>query len=230
MSTIDMIGKRFNRFVVLEYVDSRQKNRHYRCRCDCWKESIVNGKYLRYWRTKSCGCYKKDNPWGKTHWMSGVNQFYNTRQSMKQRCYYENHIWYHNWGWRWIKICDAWKNSFLAFKEDMFNWYLEHIRKYGKKNTSLDRIDSNGLYCKENCRRATKEEQSNNIRKNVFITYWWMTKTLSQRARYLGLHTSTVSQRYRKGCSPKDILRNADGSLSTLLTTDEWDFLGIKGL
>ena len=52
----DLIGKRFNRLTVLEYLEQSK----WRCRCDCGKEVITYGKYLKSGKVKSCGCFRNE--------------------------------------------------------------------------------------------------------------------------------------------------------------------------
>lgn len=68
-----------------------------------------------------------------------------------QRCTNPNIAAYDRYGGRGITICQRWRDSFECFLEDMG----ERPRGF-----SLDRIDPNGNYCKENCRWIPKSEQS----------------------------------------------------------------------
>jgi len=79
---------------------------------------------------------------------------WNTWQSMRNRCNTKSAGNYDLYGGRGIKVCDRW-NYFKNFFFDM-----------GKKpeNHTLDRIDVNGDYSKENCRWATDNQQNRNKR------------------------------------------------------------------
>jgi hypothetical protein len=106
--------------------------------------------------------FKKDNG-NYRHGMKGT-RFYNIWCGIKIRIFTHSHTSYKWYGGRNIKICDRWL-KFENFRDDMYESYLEHCKKYGKKDTSIDRINTFGNYYKENCRWATQKEQTNNTRK-----------------------------------------------------------------
>lgn len=113
----------------------------------------------------------------KTHWMSNT-KFYRTRRQIQNRCYNKNLIQYNNYWWRWIKCA---RKRFEDFYEDMYESFTKHNEQYWWRQTSIDRIDVNWDYCKENCKWSTLREQCNNRTSSRIITYKWETHTLAQR-------------------------------------------------
>lgn len=105
---------------------------------------------------------------------------------MRERCFNPKCPAYPNYGGRGITVCDRWL-SFKCFVEDMMDGFSSEL--------TLDRIDNNGSYSKENCRWATREVQNNNTRQNNYIEFNGQSKTLPQWARELGIKRSTLAQR-----------------------------------
>lgn len=85
---------------------------------------------------------------------------YNSWRAMKERCGNPNYRCYARYGGRGIKIDETWlgKDGFATFLKDMGE------RPNGK---TLDRIDLDGNYCKENCRWADQKTQLRNSSKVI---------------------------------------------------------------
>lgn len=139
--------------------------------CECWNITRVRRDMLKSWHTKSCWCITLSR-----NWDSGT-RFFNIYRCIVKRCTYPKHSSFSLYGWRWIK-CD-WK-SYDEFKEDMYDSYIEHCKKFWEKQTSIDRLDNSKNYNKENCRWATWKEQNNNQSKSVKYSWHWMELWLSQ--------------------------------------------------
>lgn len=80
---------------------------------------------------------------------------YSIWSAMKRRCKNTTNKAYKHYGERGIKVCDRWL-SFEAFYEDM--------GEIPSEKHSIDRIDVNFGYCKENCKWSTQREQMSNRR------------------------------------------------------------------
>lgn len=162
----------------------------YTCKClNCGNEIDVLPKELVNGHVKSCGCYTYSRNGDSKH------PLYETWIGIINRCYNKNVPHYKDYGGRGITVCPNWKDSFDAFKLDLYESYLNHVEEYGEDNTSLDRIDVNGNYELANVRWATNEEQSLNKRNTWYITYKGETKTAKEWANTLGLKYDTVRNR-----------------------------------
>jgi len=163
------------------------------CRCSCGNTKRVLYQGLKRGDTKSCGCYAKEQKVKQltTHGMYGSrpNKLW---IAMKARCNNPNVKFYKRYGGRGIKVCDRW-NKFENFWEDMKEGYSDEL--------TIDRIDNNGDYCKENCKWSTYKEQANNRRNNRVITVDCITKTLMQWAEATGEKRQTIQSRVKRGMS-----------------------------
>lgn len=164
-----VIGETYGRVRIISFVCVKNAIPIVRCRCSCGNEFEVRYYSLRSGNTASCGCYRSEYVANKnkTHGLR-YSPIYKTWTSIKGRCYNVNNKDYKYYGFVGIKMSDEWLNSFESFYNDMYSSYLDHVEKYGEKNTSLDRIDPNGNYCKENCRWATWKEQNDISHKRKF--------------------------------------------------------------
>lgn len=199
---VDLTGKRFNKLVVLKDVGrDKQGGVLWLCKCDCGNTTTVSTNNIKRGHTKSCGCLLYS---GEIRCVIEDKKFNKIWSSMKDRCNNCNITSYKNYGGRGITYDIRWE-AFSNFKEDMYESYLDHVEKFGEKNTSLDRIDVNGNYCKENCRWITRREQADNTRRSRYVVVNGETLTMKQASEKYNINYSTIQHRLNSG---KDIFGN----------------------
>ena len=115
---------------------------------------------------------------------------YRIWRGLRDRCENKENKDFHNYGGRGITVCERWNHSFVLFLEDMGE---------APKGMQIDRINNDDGYCKENCRWASIQEQANNKRTCVMVSYKGKTQSVSQWAAEMGLERKTLEYRIRVG-------------------------------
>lgn len=108
-------------------------------------------------------------------------RLYGLWKAMKRRVavnkYYKN-----------VSICKEWEHDFKAF----YDWAIANGYQ---DDLTLDRIDVKGNYEPDNCRWTTMKVQSNNTRRNHFITAFGKTQTLQQWSDETGIDRNNIIRR-----------------------------------
>jgi hypothetical protein len=149
----DLTGKKVNKLTVIKQVEGKKDNcRLWLCKCECGNEKILPSNVLSQNKIRSCGCLSKTHGHTRNYKISSE---YHSWYAMKRRCNNPSNSDYPYYGGRGIKYPNSW-NDFTLFIKDM-----------GKKpdeTYTLDRINPNEDYSKENCRWVSRLVQSNNKR------------------------------------------------------------------
>lgn len=165
VNALDLIGRTFGRLTVKERIKIRRDNGKsailWICVCDCGSFSSVPTERLTSGETRSCGCLARE---GRPAVHGGARKGNKSAEykiwcSMKDRCLNPKNEHWDRYGGRGISVCEEWINDFAAFRRDM-----------GPRTSpahSIDRVENDGNYEKNNCRWATKSEQALNRSKGV---------------------------------------------------------------
>lgn len=127
----------------------------------------------------------------KTHGKNGT-PIYRTWIGIKSRCLNTTDKDYKDYGGRGIGVCMEWKNNFENFYRDMGE---------KPKGLTIDRIDVNRGYCKENCRWATIREQNHNKRNNHILIFNEKKDTITNWSKKIKIPVSTLQNRLLRGWS-----------------------------
>lgn len=152
-----------------------KKERSAVLKCQCGQLSVHRKKELANGQTKSCGCLRRDAL--TTHGKSKTPE-YRAWVDMISRCHNPKHRHYSEYGGRGITVCDQWRKSFDNFFRD--------VGQRPAVNLSIDRINNDQGYFKENCRWATQSQQTRNCRRNRRLTIGGVTKSVAEWAEEPG--------------------------------------------
>jgi hypothetical protein len=192
MRTKDMAGLRFGRLVgVRETGRCAGGQAKWLFRCDCGNEIELPGFGVRAGNTRSCGCFRRESSIERftTHGRAKTTEW-NIWCGMRKRCTNPFDHKFADYGGRGIKVCERW-SDFAAFYADM------GPRPSAKH--SIERLNNDGDYEPGNCCWATRSEQANNQRKNVFVEFDGKRMTVSQWETALGINAGALKLRLRRG-------------------------------
>jgi len=202
---IDITGMKFGMLTVVERSEQNTKSREAKwiCLCSCGNTTVTRGSKLRNGTVKSCGCLQRiaSIEANTTHNHSYSNT-YKIWSNMIHRCENPNNRYYYNYGDRGITVCDEW-HTFENFLNDMGE---------KPKGLTLDRMDNDGNYCKDNCEWTTMRSQSNNTRRNVYIEFDGKRQTIAQWARELNIGYDRLYGNIRRGKTIEQILSKSNSN------------------
>lgn len=205
-----VVGQRFGRWVVLRESHRKPNQLYFLCRCDCGAEKAVERGNLRDGRSTSCGCWNRESASARSTKHGHAGYAYKRRPSstyqiwsgMLKRCTNQNCAAYPRYGGRGISVCERWR-KFENFLADMGE------RPAG---LTLERKDNDRGYEPENCKWATRREQSLNQRPRrkhgkFLVTVNGITAPLSVLAEKHGIRYATAFYRIKRhGWTPQDAL------------------------
>lgn len=118
---------------------------------------------------------------------------YRTWRCMRSRCHDKTHKQYKDYGGRGILVCDEWYTSFTTFLNDM--------GERPSKEHSIERINNDKGYSKDNCKWVHRSEQYSNKRKppsKVLMTINGETKSITEWGKIKGIPVTTLWRRQKK--------------------------------
>lgn len=205
-----MLNEKIGRLKVISeaepYLSPKKGTRHkmYVCLCDCGQIKNIRKSSLMRGDTQSCGCLAKElmAEKARTHGGSG-HPLFSRWYDMIRRCEDSSRKDFRHYGGRGVRVCEQWSD-----KTSGFNSFVEDMGESFVQGLEIDRIDVNGDYSKENCRWATRKEQTNNKRSKseggvaIYLTYDNITMPLSGWADKVGLSLKCLHDRlYKLGWS-----------------------------
>ncbi len=164
-------------------------------KCVCGKPFSASISHVKRGGIKSCGCMTNElRSLGiRKHGAclnNGRTKEYTAWSSLKARCTVPTHAFFPNYGGRGITVCQRWLESFDNFLEDM--------GLCSDPKLSIERIDNNKGYSKENCKWGTKMEQLMNRRNTKLYEYNGEKKSLKEWSIIFNISEDTLWGRVNK--------------------------------
>ena len=150
---LDLTGRTFGRLTVIAEAPKHRRGRvHWRCRCTCGNEVVVDGTSLRRGATQSCGCLWAERQRARVdhHGGAGTPEYAAWRH-MRRKCVDPTHPQFAAFGARGVRVCARWsgEGGFVNFLEDLGPRPAGHV---------LGLVNVDGDFEPGNCRWMTRRE------------------------------------------------------------------------
>lgn len=134
------------------YINAKKNTMYglYKCECGNTFEAIVSKVKIKH--IQSCGCLRIKKI---TKHNLRYHKIYSVWKRIKRDCLNIKSPNYKYYGERGITVCDKWLKFDFFAKDMLSDW---------KDGLTLDRIDNNKGYYKDNCRWTTRTVQARNTR------------------------------------------------------------------
>lgn len=189
---MDSVNKKFGRLLILSVLDGDAV-----CLCDCGTPVTTKLSKIVSGNNKSCGCLKKElsvrfGQANKTHGCANsarsgyANRTYGIWQAFRDRCNNANRKDYKYYGGRGVSYQSSWDD------------YSEFINDMGEapEGLTIDRIDVEKGYSKENCRWAPRKQQGRNTRKSLKVLIDGETVVVRDYIEAVGIPLDRFRKRY----------------------------------
>ncbi len=176
-------------------------------RCVCGKEFVARVNNLKTGSTTSCGCKRHETLMKRntTHGMaprSGRHKLYRTWAAIIQRCTNRKNPKYEDYGGRGITVCKEWAESFEVF--------LAYVGERPFPKAEIDRKDNSGNYEPGNVKWSTRQEQTQNTRRNHVVSYDGTTLVITEWARRLGWSYGGMVSRLKRLTLSEALVKKID--------------------
>jgi len=188
---LEEIGKEYGDIKIIKYIGIQSGCYKYLAECkvckrtkEVWIKDIKKGHAINHY--DCVWLLPKDQ---------NTKRLRNIWSHMVARCTNPNSEKYHCYGGRGIKTQ---YDNFIEFYDDFYTSYIEHVELHGERETTIERINVDEGYFKDNMKWATWEEQVNNKRsiRSMKVTYpngiSIVVKNISKFARENKLKVSSI--------------------------------------
>lgn len=192
-----LIGRMYGKYKIIKVVDPKNYNGEMLLKVECtkcgWKGELSLNKIKCFANLGELQnrCYHFDD----INW--GYSELKEKYKGMFERCYNPKCESYPNYGGRGIEVCDEWKG--YQGRINFVKFALSHGFTPG---LSIDRINSNGNYCPENCQfvsiqcNNTFKSETNQI--HIKIPGLNDIKTAAGWSRFLGQKSTFLTKIFSK--------------------------------